>query len=140
SLHNVPVTKKLKPDEPLVQKEVQDMPCEPSTFGLPAIHSKTQSSTMPLKKNKNTQTKVKGRNVDVIVIGSTATGIKKGRATKLFSIMDIPRFYRKLENDVGKVWEMQLHSEMKKAAEEERKLAIEARDVEKSILFRWRMS
>ncbi|KAF2903290.1 hypothetical protein ILUMI_02901 [Ignelater luminosus] len=35
-------------------------------------------------------------------------------------------FNKKLENDVGRVWEMQLQSEMKKAADEERKLAMEA--------------
>ncbi|KAF2882519.1 hypothetical protein ILUMI_23655 [Ignelater luminosus] len=45
-----------------------------------------------------------------------------------------PKFYRKLVNDVGRVWEMQHQSEMKKAAEE-RKLAIEAGDIEEGIPF-----
>ncbi|KAF2895542.1 hypothetical protein ILUMI_10633 [Ignelater luminosus] len=52
------------------------------------------------------------------VWGSTAISIGKGQAEELFSVIDMStpssRFYRKLENDVGRVWEMQLQSEMKK--------------------------
>ncbi|KAF2895885.1 hypothetical protein ILUMI_10290, partial [Ignelater luminosus] len=70
---------------------------------------------------------------------STAIGIRKGLVKELFSLMDrptpSPRFYRKLKNDVGKVWKIQLQSKMKKAADEKRKLAIEARDVGEGIPF-----
>ncbi|KAF2890334.1 hypothetical protein ILUMI_15840 [Ignelater luminosus] len=73
------------------------------------------------------------------VWGSTAIGIGKGQAEELLSAIDMPtpspKFYRKLENDVGRVWEMQFQSKMKKAADEEKKLAIEAGDIEEGIPF-----
>ncbi|KAF2888013.1 hypothetical protein ILUMI_18160 [Ignelater luminosus] len=73
------------------------------------------------------------------VWGSTAISIGKGKAEELFSVIDMStpssRFYRKLENDVGRVWEMQLQSEIKKGTDEERKLAIEAGDIKEGIPF-----
>ncbi|KAF2890136.1 hypothetical protein ILUMI_16037 [Ignelater luminosus] len=69
------------------------------------------------------------------VWGSTAIGIGKGQAEELFSVClsPSPRFYRKLENDVERVWEMQHQSETKKVADEERKLAIEVGDIDISL-------
>ncbi|KAK4881993.1 hypothetical protein RN001_005312 [Aquatica leii] len=74
-----------------------------------------------------------------LVWGATSIGIGYSQTDELFSVMNIPsvrsKFYRKLETEIGDIWEKKLQLEMADAAKVENKLAIERGDIEHGVPF-----